>query len=267
VSDNRSGSASQFYGGLSYGDADGRELLLDVLAPVDAGPAARPLVIYVHGGGWHEGDRGAAMHPWLNPFLVANGYITASITYRLSSEARFPAPLLDVHAAIRWLRDHAHDFRVDPSRIGLWGHSAGAHLAALAALTAPPEDAIRAVVLSACPADLRTEDLTNGNEVARLIGAGGRATLAEASPICQVRGAAPPFLLAHGTHDQIVAAGQGEAFRDALRAAGNVAEWVPIAGAGHEWADRPGGRGLDETESSFGDVALPFFDRYLQPLG
>lgn len=254
-----------FRGGLSYGEADGRDLLLDVLSPANA--EARPLVVYVHGGGWHEGDRGAAMHPWLNPLLVSHGYVTASVTYRLSGEATWPAPLADVRAAIRWLRRHAEELGADPTRFGLWGHSAGAHLAALAALTAQPEEAVQAVALSACPADLRGESLASGSEVARLLGPDvGAEDLVEASPVCHVGQGAPPFLIAHGTEDDIVAPAQSEALRDALRAEGAIVEWVPIRDAGHDWADRPGGRGRAEMAGTFGALALPFFDRHIRRL-
>ena len=254
-----------FDGGLVYGVIGGRELLLDVLGSEVSSGGLKPLVVYVHGGGWHEGDRGAAMHPWLNPLLASHGFVTASLTYRLSGEARWPAPLDDVRGALAWLREHAQDLGADPERIGLWGHSAGAHLAALAALTAPADQAVQAVAVSACPSDLRAERLDSGNEVARLMGPdAGPETLSAASPVCQVRPGAPPFLLAHGSDDRVVPIESGERLRDALAAAGAEARWVPVAGAGHEWADRPASRGLGESEGSFGSVALPFFDQYLK---
>ncbi|MFI5938419.1 alpha/beta hydrolase fold domain-containing protein [Actinoplanes sp. NPDC051494] len=245
-----------FIGGLAYA---GPRLRLDILRPAaPAGP--RPLVVYVHGGGWHEGDRGAGMHPWLNPLLVAHGFVTASLTYTLSGEAHWPAPLDDVRAALRWLRAHAGDHGADPARIGIWGHSAGAHLAATVALTATGADRVQAVALSAVPADLRGERLDSGNEVARLMGPAG--DLAEASPVCHVHAAAPPFLIAHGTADAVVPVWQGERLRDTLVAAGAGVRWVPVDGAGHEWADLPGPAG-DERAGTFGAVALPFFQEAL----
>jgi acetyl esterase/lipase len=252
---------ASFTGGLVYRVDGDRELRLDVLRPdTTAGPA--PLVLYVHGGGWHEGDRGAGMHPWLNPFLVANGFVTASLTYRLSGEAHWPVPLGDVRAALRWLRRHAGEHGADPERIGVWGHSAGAHLAALSALTIGEADRVRAVALSACPADLRGERLDSGNEVARLVGPDATVdTLADASPVCRVRRGAPPFLIAHGTRDQVVSFEQGVALRDALVAAGVEVRWAPIADAPHEWADRPGRS--SEVDGTFGALALPFFREFL----
>ncbi|GAA0948340.1 alpha/beta hydrolase [Virgisporangium aurantiacum] len=246
----------EFIGGLTYG---GPRQLFDVLRPASAVRAR--VVLYVHGGGWHEGDRGAAMHPWLNPLLAAHGFVTASVSYRLSGEAHWPVPLDDVRAAVRWLRVHAGEHGGDPDRIGLWGHSAGAQLAALAALTMPGE--VRAVALSACPSDLRDEKIGSGNEVDRLIGGAGAAALVDASPVCHTHPAAPPFLIAHGTDDAVIAFDRGIALRDALVAAGGTVEWAPIDGAGHEWADRPGPVDGPETAGTFGARALPFFRRHL----
>jgi len=252
-----------FTGGLTYRVDGSRRLLLDVLRPA-AAPDPCPLVLFVHGGGWHEGDRGAGMHPWLNPLLVSHGFVTASVTYRLSDEAHWPVPLHDVRAALRWLRAHAGEYGADPYRIGVWGHSAGAHLAALAALTATGQDRVQAVALSACPADLRAERLDSGNEVARLMGPdAGAGALAAASPICHAHPAAPPVLLAHGTRDEVVSVGQSLAFRDALGAAGVDVRWAPIEGAPHEWGDRPGCTDGSEVAGTFGALALPFFREHL----
>ncbi|BCJ47459.1 hypothetical protein GCM10010168_18170 [Actinoplanes ianthinogenes] len=257
------GGEAVFTGGLTYRVDGHRRLMLDVLRPM-AAAAPRPLVVFVHGGGWHEGDRGAGMHPWINPLLVAQGFVTASVTYRLSGEAHWPTPLHDVHAALRWLRAHAREFGADPGRVGLWGHSAGAHLAAMVALTATGRDRPRAVALSACPADLRNDRLDSGNEVARLMGPEATTdTLSAASPICHVHASAPPFLLAHGTADKVVRFDQGLAFRDALLAAGAEVSWKPIEGAPHEWADLPGPGDGPETAGTFGATALPFFREHL----
>jgi acetyl esterase/lipase len=248
-----------FTGGLTY-EVDGtRRLLLDVLRPATGSPS-RPAVLFVHGGGWHEGDRGAGMHPWLNPLLVSQGFVTASMTYRLSGEAHWPVPLHDVHAAVRWLRTHAGEYGADPDRIGIWGHSAGAHLAAMAALTATGQEQVQAVALRACPADLRDEHLDSGNEVARLMGPDASLdTLTAASPICNVHPAAPPFLLAHGTHDEIVPIAQSLAFRDALVSSGVKVHWAPINDAPHEWADLPGHAPDTEVSDTFGALTLNFF--------
>ena len=118
--------------GVQYGEADGQPLLLDAVYPEDERETPRPAVIYVHGGGWYEGTREDG---WMSPYLATHGFFAVSIDYRLSGEAPFPAQIHDVKAAIRWLRAHAQIYRVAADRIGIWGDSAGAHLAALAGLT------------------------------------------------------------------------------------------------------------------------------------
>ena len=273
-------AALEFTGGIPYAMRPEGALLLDVLCPKVAGDVAgpsRPVAIFLHGGGWHEGDRGAAMHPWLAPLLAARGFVTVAPTYRLSGTATWPAPLDDVMDAVAWVHEHIAEFGGDPSRIGLWGYSAGAHLAALAARAGPsapspggsphphPHPPVRAVALAACPGDLRDTPADPANEVNRLLGHRGTpAELSAISPVCQVRASPPPVLIAHGTADQIVPFAQGEALRDAVRAAGGEVEWHPIEGGSHSWADAPVA-GLDESAPSFDSLAAAFFERTLAP--
>ena len=115
----------------------------------------QPLVVYVHGGGWRRGDSrtlGAFVNfPAVLASLAGRGYVVAAVNYRLSGEARCPAAVEDVNAAIAFLRQHADRFGIDPERVILWGDSAGAHLAALSAETcewpqfAPPPSTERLV--------------------------------------------------------------------------------------------------------------------------
>jgi len=122
---------------LTYSHAGGRPRLLDLYLPRGA---ARPLpvILWLHAGGWRSGDRKQA--PDLSRHFAAQGFAMASIDYRLSREATFPAQLHDVKAAIRWLRANADRLGLDVRHIGLWGSSAGGHLATLAALT--PDDSL-----------------------------------------------------------------------------------------------------------------------------
>ncbi len=119
-----------------------RPLLLDLVRPDSA--VELPLVVFLHGGGWRVGSR-SGMGPMFagwdpSPFaeLAAAGFAVASVDYRLSGEAPFPAPLDDVRAALAWLHEHADEFSgCSATRTALWGESAGGHLAALAGLTGP----------------------------------------------------------------------------------------------------------------------------------
>src|SRR2546421_8629522 len=115
-----------------------RPLRLDLyLPPAGRAAAPRPFVVYVHGGGWLNGHtrQSGAFQNWPNVLasLAARGYVVASVEYRLSSEARFPAAVQDLKAAIRWLRSQASIYGIDRNRGLVWGASAGGPLAALAA--------------------------------------------------------------------------------------------------------------------------------------
>ena len=112
---------------VPYAMANGKPLLLGIAHPDPLPAEPMPAVIEIHGGGWAEGERGVDTES----ILPNNGFFYASIDYRLSGDASFPAQIHDAKAAVRWLRAHANAYHVDPTRIGLWGGSAGAHLAAL----------------------------------------------------------------------------------------------------------------------------------------
>ncbi|NHN37891.1 alpha/beta hydrolase [Pseudomaricurvus alcaniphilus] len=143
--DSFSGLKVDFAGGVSaYPDvtyaslAGFRTLKLDLFIPPASysSQGARPLVVYVHGGGWAGGGprRSAAYADWPKVLgsLAAEGYVVASVAYRFSGEAPFPAAIQDVKSALRWLRVNAAEYRIDPERVAIWGQSAGGHLAALA---------------------------------------------------------------------------------------------------------------------------------------
>jgi acetyl esterase/lipase len=138
-----SGGGGQLRRAVVYAAAPGpRPLELDLYAP----GAAAPVIVFLHGGGWRLGTRAVFCPTWRHwspdPFqrLVAAGFAVASVDYRLSGEAVFPAQLHDVRAAARWLHTRAAELGVDAARIVVWGESAGGHLAALLGLTAEAPD-------------------------------------------------------------------------------------------------------------------------------
>lgn len=118
--------------GLTYATHDGMALLGDLYLPAGAGPF--PALVAAHGGGWQAGARTAFQY-W-GPYLAARGYVLFAISYRLAKKGQkmFPQAIADVRAAVQFVRGSAGEMKVDPERIGLFGASAGAHLAALAAL-------------------------------------------------------------------------------------------------------------------------------------
>jgi len=155
---------------LVYGVSGGRPRLLDLYLPSGA-TQSLPVIVWLHAGGWRSGNRTQA--PDLSRHFAMHGFAMASIDYRLSGEAKFPAQLHDVKSAIRWLRANAERYGLDDRRIGLWGASAGGHLAALAALTphdefGPPDDGasmhhdvptnVQAVVTAYAPIDFLSMD-------------------------------------------------------------------------------------------------------------
>jgi acetyl esterase/lipase len=253
---------SKRYEGVTYAVTPGyRPLQLDVWVP--ASPTSPPLVVWIHGGAWMLGDR-RYLPETLRPNqlfeeLVAAGLAVATIDYRHALEAQFPAQLHDAKAAIRYLRAHADVLGVDTARIGVWGESAGGHLAALVGLTAQhPElegaigvlrqsSSVDVVVdwygvadLTLQPrrswtpevlANLPPEMLTPPEEL--LVGGQDEHALAAASPITYVAPGAPPFLLIHGTADTVVRHVQSEVFAQALTEAGVSVRLVPIEGVDH----------------------------------
>jgi acetyl esterase/lipase len=253
-----------------------RPLLLDVVRPDSAGDV--PLVVFVHGGGWRTGSR-SGMGPMFagwdpSPFaeLAAAGFAVASIDYRLSAEARFPAPLDDVRGALAWLADQAGELGVRPGPCALWGESAGGHLAALAALTG---DGVTAVVDWYGPSDLTTmaDDAATGGRSITDPGSpdsreslmlGGPATehphaARAASPVAHVHPGAPAFLLRHGTADRFVPTRQSQRLADALDGVGARPRLDLVDGADHLWLGDP-----QAARTAFDD-AVAFLRSHLTP--
>ncbi|TDD79785.1 alpha/beta hydrolase [Actinomadura darangshiensis] len=231
--------------GVEYATRTGyRPLLLDLYLPEAERP---PVILFLHGGGWRRGSRrdfGEAFAGWRpGPLerLAAAGFAVAAADYRLTGEARHPAQVDDVRAAVEWLRGHAGEYGFDGSRIVAWGASAGAHLAALAALTGP---GIAAVVGWYGVYDLATMpgSADPASREALLLGCVVRdapALAAEASPVAHVHPDAPPFRLWHGTADRMVPYTQSGRMAAALRGAGAWVDLLPVEGADHMWRDAP----------------------------
>lgn len=236
-----------------------KPLLADVYVP--EGPGPFPAVLVIHGGGWRSGDR--AQVEGIAERVAQRGYVAVNITYRLVPDAIFPAPLLDVQQAIRWLRVNAGTYQVDPTRIGAWGYSAGAHLAALAGGLSPgdrlyAEDArLRAVVAGGTPADLRK--FHGGTLVPNFLGERWRedsVAFRESSPAAHVTPGDPPVFLYHGSWDQLVPLDQATDYQRALDAAGIPNELYRLRGLGHITAFLLDGGAVQH--------GADFLDRYLR---
>ncbi|MDP1676590.1 MAG: alpha/beta hydrolase [Bacteroidota bacterium] len=127
---NLSGLESNF--NLVYSKIGKRELHLDLFHPSKS-VKKNPAIILIHGGGWRSGDR--SMEIPMAKHLAANGYVTAVVEYRLSPESKYPAAIFDLKSAVRWLRMHALEYEIDTANIGVYGCSAGGHLASFLGVT------------------------------------------------------------------------------------------------------------------------------------
>jgi acetyl esterase/lipase len=229
-----------------------RPLELDLY--LSSAQGSLPVVVYVHGGGWQRGSR-RDPPPLLDADfydgIAAEGFAVAAVDYRLSGEARFPAALEDVLAAVDWVRDNASVYGLDGRRVFLWGDSAGGHLALLAALTGSTLTGrgVRAAVgwfpvtdLAGMPSDLTDAggipDLGPDSREARLLGAPASVVpelAREASPVTHAHAGAPPILLMHGTADDLVPTAQSVRLAEALRQAGAAVELELVPDATHFW--------------------------------
>lgn len=247
---------------------------LDLFVPetVD-GPL--PLIIWIHGGGWQNGSKDGC--PPLRDGFAERGYAVASLNYRLSGHAVFPAQIEDCKAAIRWLRAHAADYRLDPQRFGAWGSSAGGHLVALVGTSGDVQafdvgahldqsSRVQAVCDYFGPTDLLAFVTTPGYErhatanspEARLLGGAvqdNRDRAASASPVTYVSRDDPAFLIVHGDQDPTVPIDQSQLLYDGLRQAGVNVHFHTIKGARH-------GQGFGGPEIE--PLVAAFFDRALK---
>jgi acetyl esterase/lipase len=245
---------------VEYARHDGVSLRGDLYMPAQDG--RYPTLLLIHGGGWQIGS--AAVYRHWGPFLAERGYVAYAVTYRLARPERptYPQAVLDVKAALQFLRGNAAELRVDPDRIGVLGNSAGGHLSALLALSADspkyagayPDDRYAAVSTRAKvavpiygvydfiaqwehdqlerPRDQISEKFLGGSPMEI------RDVYYEASPInwATHQNYGVPFLVVWGMEDDVVdPATQSVRFVTALKRAGNTTRIVPIPGAPHFW--------------------------------
>jgi len=230
---------------LVYKRVNGTVLTLDLYRPEEVS-GSLPVIVWVHGGGWRRGRKEKC--PAVA--LVQDGFAVASINYRLTSTAPFPAQIEDCKAAVRWLRANASTYHLDPDRVGVWGHSAGGHLAALLGTSGGvPElegsgdnmqysSQVQAVCDSAGPADLLAMTNLGPKRTFAIEGLLGgpvekdKAKAIAASPINYVSKDDPPFLIVHGEGDRVVPVEQSQRLYEELRKAG-VNATLKILPAGH----------------------------------
>lgn len=238
-----------------YGQGGGRDLTMHILTPKDLPKSPLPVFVWIHGGGWKAGSKDGGLRQCLP--MVRQGFIGATIEYRLTGEAAFPAQIEDCKCAIRYLREHADKYHMDPNRIAVGGSSAGGHLAALVGTSggikelegsggwASQSSAVQAVVDLYGPTDFELFVKTPGYERHNASGSpesallGGGEVLAKpdairrVNPITYIDRDDPPFLIIHGSQDKTVPANQSQTLHAALQDANVPSTLHVIDGAGH----------------------------------
>ena len=254
---------------IEYGLAGSESLRLDLCIP--DGPGPFPAVILVHGGGWNAGDKsGGPSKGYIAPMhdpLTRGGFAWFSINYRLAPTHRYPAPVEDVETAIRWVKAHAAEYRVDPQRLALSGESAGAHLIAMAAVRATDATRVAAVVPFYGPFDLIGQARPGqrlGPNMSALFGhqvlnEQAERALHDASPLNFVKPVLPPFLLVHGTADSKVPYRQSTDMQAALRRVGVPCELLSIKGGDH------GMKNWGNLGSDYQDKVVAWLTKTLSP--
>ena len=212
-------------------------LQLDASIPDGPGPFAA--VIIVHGGGFSRGNKVTYVPPIFQP-LTRGGFAWFTIDYRLAPNATALNQMDDTLAALAWVHAHAAQYKVDPKRIALLGESAGAYLVDYAAMMAPANNPIAAVVSFYGPADLtfRGGSAKLPEAMHSFFGVTAQTTdvdaqLRKMSPYFMVHAGLPPFLLLHGTADEQVPYQQSPRFCDALKTKGNRCDLYTVQGARH----------------------------------
>lgn len=257
---------------IVYATPGGEKVMLNLARPAE-GRGPFPGVVCIHGGGFRAGSREG--YDDLIRRLAARGYVAATIGYRLAPKHPFPAAIYDVKAAVRFLRAHASEYHLDPTRIGATGGSAGGHLAQFLGVTAgvkqfegeegnaEQSSAVNCVVNYYGPSDFTKSygKSVDAAEVLPLFLGGNleqeRRKHIVASPLYWVTPEAAPTLCIHGTEDKYVAHEQAEWLVDRLKAAQVEAELLTLPGAGH---------GFSGEDARRADEAMfAFFDKHLKP--
>lgn len=237
---------------IVFAEPDGVELLLDLYLP--EGVENPPLIMHVHGGGWKNGDRKNCKIAW----VAAHGYAIASVEYRLSHEALFPAQIEDCKGALRWLRAHEKEYGYDASLVVVTGTSAGGHLAALMATSGDVAELegetggnldqssrVQAAIDYYGPSDFvkRSENQPSKTDdpkgsVYQLLGGPVKENLEaarKASPVTYISEDDPPILIIHGAKDKTVYLDQSEMLETAYMKAGLDAQLHVESEKGHGW--------------------------------
>ena len=260
-----------------FGKGGTQDLHADIAYPKNAtGPL--PAVIHIHGGGWSKGSYkgGPTVH------LAQCGYFCASIEYRLSDVAKWPAQIQDCKLAVRWLRANAAKYNVDPNRIAVFGGSAGGHLVACLGTMASVKEyegdggypdvssAVQAVVDFFGPTDFTNAATYSPAAIKLTEGLFGVPYTQNpnlwksGSPLYYVAAGDPPMLMVHGSSDTLVPPAQSILFDEALAKAGVPHQLLLVKNAGHTFKPDPGTK-IDPPWAAIDKTMLDFLGKYVGP--
>lgn len=271
---------------VEMGKGGDRTLHAEIAYPSRLPDAPMPAVIRIHGGGWRFGS----YKEKIALGLATHGYFVATVEYRLSGDALWPAQIADCKLAVRWLRANAAKYHIDPDRIGVWGGSAGGHLAACVGTMGDQaqleghggyegvSSRVQAVVDYCGPADFTGGDPGIERKLAKapdydspglvkLFGGTFKQKSdiwKQGSPITYVTADDPPFLIVHGDKDLSVPHEQSEKMAAALKKAGVPVEFITVKGGGHAMGAAPGSPPAEPGTRALQDALLTFLDKYLK---
>jgi len=254
------------YKDIIFKSVEGHGLGMDIFVPDEKNP---PLIMWIHGGGWNELNKN--WYDLIAPML-SRGYAVATVDYRYSDEAPFPAQMLDLKDALLFIKKNGSRYGYDASKIAVSGDSAGGHLCSMMGVSVgnadwerPGEDySLQAVVVFNGPSYFTFPQRKSGqgedeiNPIELLLGApadtkAGKIRAAAASPLTYIDGTEPPFLIIHGTDDDIVDPVHARKLRNALEEAGSTAMMYYVPGGEH---------GM--MSPIINDVICEFLDYYLK---
>jgi len=264
---------------VPYAGTNNPRQALDMVIPKRKADGPLPVIAFIHGGGWRNGNKSSGVNRVV-PFVRTGRYIGASIGYRLTDEATWPAQIHDCKAAIRWLRGNAKQHGIDPNKIAVWGSSAGGHLVAMLGSSGEVTELegvlgkhkdqssrVTAVVNYYGPtALLRMDDFPGrmkhnspDSPESLLIGAPiqeAKSKSRQASPLTHVTADDAPHLNVHGTKDPLVPFPQGQSYDAALKKAGVESTLITV---------KDGGHGVPPTINR--EQVLRFLERHLHATG
>jgi acetyl esterase/lipase len=243
------------YDDVRYRDGNSKSWTLDLAVPENFGDEKRPAFVIIHGGGWRAGSKRDRPYRAMLSEYALKGFVTMSVEYRLTGEAPIPACIEDVKCAIRWLRAHADEYKVDTNRIAAYGHSAGAHLVLMLAMTPDVPE-----LEGDGPWKEHSSKITAaiGGSTPTVLGARFSDAAGKYSPLTYVKKDLPPMLLIHGTADTTVRVDTADTFVEKLKETGFAdLTYVKIEGGPHSTAYE---QHMDRSMRAMNDFLLQTLD-------